>query len=528
MRSPRVEDIVGLDIGADEIKVAVVRDDQAVRIGKMPLPKGTIVAGILLEPDVLAETLKQLWHKAGLRSRHVNFSVINKQTVFRRVPVPLSNNPDDLHLLITTNSEVWFAPLSVDDLIIDFYEETTRDVGHIALELVGADKQMISIYVKTLRRAGLIPVAAQYGPLAESKVLALPRSLNSAHALVDVGAEGTAFTVVNGQDVLFSSLIDIGGNDFTEAAAGKLSLAFPAAEKLKCTYGLDQPGADELELVGLVQEALLPVADKLVSNLADKRNQFERQPGALPITGLTLIGGGARLSGLAKQISIFLGLDMQPPVARLGFDAVPEIDLYAGAISLAWQSQMSLLPATTAPNPSKKTVRPKVDRERAKRLSKQLRRKNPQANPLLLAFAFGLVICALTNLYGRQLAKKPLSDAEITSQQMGPLNYTNPTPEEMRLSTLSAVMIPPQVFRAVGAVASSKDVTGASLKVSQAANPGNTPTAPAIVFQGIAASADVIDNIESTLKENGVKAKNISYATEDANGIQFQFRIEAG
>lgn len=447
MQRNRQDDVVGLDIGAGELKVAVVRDDQAVRIGHARLPEGLVVDGLVADPEALAAELRRLWRKMGLRSRRVNFSIANRRIQFRRQSLPRSGNPDDLHLAITTGAEMWFAPMRLDQIVIDYDEQHAAEMGRLDLEICAADKAMVLSYMRVLRKARLVPMASQYGPLIESKALSFPRSLNGAHLVVNVGAEKTSFTAVNGSDVLFSRLIDFGGNDFTHAVADRLSLPFEAAEKLKRTYGLADTGeADEdLELVEVAQAALLGATDRLVQALADMRSYFEKQPEGRPAQAVTLLGGGLRLSGLKEQVLLYLGLEEEALSPRGHFDVVPDFDLYAGAVGLAWQRPMSLLPSAVGAK-DKGPLRPKVDRRRAQKLSKDLRRKQAAANPLLIWVAFGLMGFVGTFLYGNRLKE---AEPVVTTEVARDLSFAEPSPDLERVTQLLNRSAPVEVIPSV-------------------------------------------------------------------------------
>lgn len=516
----RFDDVVGLDIGASEIKVAVVRDEQVINIGRMPLPSGTIVDGVILKPGALSATLKRLWRKTSIRSRKVNFSLANNKMMFRRVSIPRSENPNDLHLAITTNAESWFMPMRVNDIVIDFFEGGPRSGRAINLELAAADKQMINSYIKVLRRAHLTPIGAQYGPLASCKALALPRSLTATHAVIDIGLEKTSFTVVNGQDVLFSRLIDIGGNDFTEAIVERTSIPIKEAQKIKHSYGLDLQGGEEIELVAVAQEALLSTADKLVSALTEMRLAFEHSDHALPIHGVTLIGGGSHLSGLAEQIHLFLGLPIRSLEAQANFDAVSDLGLYAGAISLSWQKQMSLIPAPTISG-SNSSLRPKVNRRLAKRLSKQMRRKNAQANPMLVSVAIGFMLFLFMNLYGRHLSSSSASSIQ-GANTTGILNYSNPTPNELRVGQIVGAMLPSQMFSALSSINKQYKISQSSFSLT----PGTSiNVAPSIIYSGAVGSQSEFDAVEQALSNSGMSVKSYLPPTNTSEGVKFQFGL---
>jgi type IV pilus assembly protein PilM len=458
------EDVVGLDIGAGELKVALVRDDQAIRIGHARLPEGIIIDGLLANPDALTRELKRIWRKLGLKSKQVNFGLANRHVQFRLQALPRSTNPDDLHLAITTNSETWFAPMRLDKINIDYAEQQAAEAGRTDLEICAADKTMVQSFARALRKAGLQPVACQYGPLSEARALSFQRDRVQAQVLVNIGAEKTSFAATNGIDVLFSRLIDIGGNDFTRAVAERLHMPFEGAERLKRDYGLNLPGEvdEDLPLVGLAQQALLAPTDRLVQALADMRSYYERQPSVgRPVSDLVLVGGGAHLSGLAEQISLYLGLPLQPAVAQPNFAVVPNIDIYAGAIALAWKRPMSLLSAPVAGSASKGPLKSKVDRRKADRVSRQLSRKQAAANPLLIGAAIGIVLMFAQYFYAAKLKKdRQVTPIAITQS----VSFAAPVPAAVSQAALSlSGEAPPQVLPALSKAFTDVTFTKASL-----------------------------------------------------------------
>lgn len=404
----RLDDVIGLDIGAGELKVAVVRDEQVIRIGRAPLPEGVIVDGILRDPEQLAQALKRLWRKFGLRSKRVNFSIANRRVLFRNLSLPRSGNHDDIQLALVANAEVWFAPMRLEEMVIDFSEQDAKVLTQVPLEVVAADKVEVTSYIKALRRARLVPIACQFGPLAETKVLVSPRSPHSAHLIVNVGAEKTSLIVVNGPDALFGRLIDTAGNDFTRAIAERLQCGFQEAEQLKCTFGLTGSSSDDPAALAAAQSAMLEPVDRLVQAIADTRAFFEQNSGGLVVSGLTVTGGGGRLSGLAEQIALTLHFqDVSPLTPRQSFESVPEIDVYATAVALAWKKVMSLMPPVVgvAVGDKKNPVKPRVDKKRAAVLAKQLRkRRSARANPLMIGLLVGAVLLGGEFMYGKRLS----------------------------------------------------------------------------------------------------------------------------
>jgi type IV pilus assembly protein PilM len=424
-RNGRHDDIVGLDIGAGELKVAVVRNEQVVRIGHAPLPAGVIVDGYLVNPDRLVVELRKLWKKLGLKSRRVSFSVAHRRVIYRAQALPRTTNPDNLQLAIVTNAEVWFAPMHLDEMVIDYIE---RPAGQkMELELCAAEKELVASYVKALRRARLVTVSCQFGPLAEAKTLVLPRSAQTAQLVVNVGAEKTTIAVTNGTDVLFVRLIEIGGNDFTRAIQKKLDCSFADAEYLKRAFGLTGTDPHDPDLVAAAQEAMLEPLDRLVQALADSRAFFVGQlEGPVP-AGVTVLGGGARLTGLRQQISLYLQFpEISEIEPRDAFANVPDFDMYAGAVALAWQQPMSLLPQVVGAAGDKGPVRSKVDRRKAARIAKRLRKSETKAvNPLFIAVGIGALLLVGQWYYGGKMKTKNALAVEAVVAPVDP-TYSDP------------------------------------------------------------------------------------------------------
>jgi type IV pilus assembly protein PilM len=443
----RHDDIIGLDIGAAALKVAVVRDEQVLRVGRMPLKRGTIVDGVPTDPDALAAQLRRLWRRLGLRSRRVNFSIANRtRSGYRYVVLPRSQDEKNLHLAITANAETWFAPLKLSEVIIDFAEQSSDSPLQMPLEIVCAEKDLVSEYLKALRRAKLVPMACGYGPLACSKALVAPRDRDGAFLHVDIGAEKTAINVVNGAEVLHSQIVELAGNEITEAIGDELGLDFDEAEELKVGYGLTGVSIRSSEQVTAAQKVMLDYADRLGQAIADARLLYERSQGGRPLKGVIFSGGGARLAGLSEQIALTLGFSEALPLQpRPSFRAVRDFDLFATAISLAWRKPVSLMPriVTLGAGASDSPIQPKLDRRAAEKAARELRKEYKKSNPLLAGALIGFLALGGMFYWGQQLRQAAPELPPVLDQGA---RYAN-SEEATRLAALIPTIPPPESVR---------------------------------------------------------------------------------
>ena len=82
---------IGLDIGSMSIRaVETARGKEGpviANFGEVPLPEGTVQAGVIHDEKVVTAALRQLWAVAKFRGRDVVLGVTNPQTVVREMSV---------------------------------------------------------------------------------------------------------------------------------------------------------------------------------------------------------------------------------------------------------------------------------------------------------------------------------------------------------------------------------------------------------------------------------------------------------
>ncbi len=145
-------------------------------------------------------------------------------------------------------------------------------------------------------------------------------------AVVDIGAGSSEMIVYHQGTVRHTAVVPVGGDHFTNDIAVGLRTPIPEAEKMKRVWGERDPSrpADtvlEVSSVGerptrtvsyvMLSEIIEPRAVELLELVQAElvRSGFEKQLGA----GVVLVGGGAKLGGLAPLAEQILGVP-----ARLG------------------------------------------------------------------------------------------------------------------------------------------------------------------------------------------------------------------
>jgi len=291
------------------------------RFGQVALPHGAVRDGEVIDVDVVAGAIKQLWAQAKFSTKRVVVGVANQKVVVRQVDLPwLPLNELRKSLSFQVQD---FIPMPVEQAILDFHplEEFTNDSGGRMLRvlLVAAARDMVGSAVDAVTRAGLEPSMVDLNSFAVLRSLISDTGLGSveAEALVDLGASVTNIVVHQGGVPRFVRILLMGGSDITDAVAERLGVPVDQAESLKQTAGLSAvPGAGDNHPAS---RAIEQTGSALVQEISSSLDYYLSQAGAARIGRVVLSGGGSRLTGLAQRLSAAtrLPVDVARPMGRL-------------------------------------------------------------------------------------------------------------------------------------------------------------------------------------------------------------------
>ena len=372
---------IGVDVGSTAVRVAEVAAGDIpviVRAAQVPLPPGVVEAGEVRQPEAVAEALRELWSKSGVKSKQVRLGVGNQRVVVREVVLPWLPEKE---LRDTLGFQVQeFIPMASDEAVLDFDFLGEMDQGGrrmMRILLVAAHKPMVNALVEAALAARLDPQGIDLSPFAVIRAVGtgdLGLDLNSSgdEAIVDIGAQVTSICVHDRGVTRFVRMLPSGGRDITLALASRLGVDDEMAERLK--RGERFPGiADASTAVESPSEQapavqLPPLADALptstlptdtppveaprgvpgvpsdpagVRDLAltragsfvdEVRSSLEFYTAQLPnaqIGRVLVVGGGSRLDGLLELMQERLPVPVDR--GRLFERAKSEIELSAEA-----------------------------------------------------------------------------------------------------------------------------------------------------------------------------------------------------
>ena len=202
------DQLVGLDIGSSQIKVAVLKDTgkgyMLQKLGVTAVPAGVIEEGRIMDPDAVAEIIRKLFRTHGIKHKNVAISTGGYSVVIKTIVVPTTSEKE-LVTSIRTEAEQ-YIPYDIDDVNLDFQilgsSEFSDDQMNVLL--VAVKKDLVAEYIDLINQAGLNPCIIDvdsfalqnlyetiYKPVEEELVL-----------LVDVGASKTSLNILKGEHSL--------------------------------------------------------------------------------------------------------------------------------------------------------------------------------------------------------------------------------------------------------------------------------------------------------------------------------------
>lgn len=333
---------VGLDIGTDHVRAAQIKPTGAgftlAGYGSVNMPFGAVVEGEIVDPESVGSAIKELWRKAGIRSKEVAIGVSNQKVVVRLIDLPFMEK-DELAGAIQYQAQD-YIPIPVEEAILS-YERigdymTPADEHMMEVLLVAAQRDMIGSAVHAVESAGLklaqidVTAFALVRSMLGSVSSVLPDELDdqgAATGLIHITSGLTNIAVVERGVPRFTRVSALGGNQFTQAIANVLNLTFDEAEDLKIRVGLPsldgaptQAAGVDPELARVAQEALEREANKFIAEVRRSLDYYLTQATQVrTIKRILLAGSGAQLRNLANYLE--KGLQTQvtlgDPLARV-------------------------------------------------------------------------------------------------------------------------------------------------------------------------------------------------------------------
>src|SRR5690349_23802872 len=151
----------GLDIGSGFVKLVVIDhskpEPEIVQVATSPLVPDAIVEGEVMDPALVAETVRTIVENAGLKKKEVIAAVGGHDVIVKKIPMDrMSEN--DAREVIRWEAEQ-HVPFDMENVQLDFQIlDPVGDSPQMSVLLVAAKRELIENRMNLLSDAGLDPV----------------------------------------------------------------------------------------------------------------------------------------------------------------------------------------------------------------------------------------------------------------------------------------------------------------------------------------------------------------------------------
>jgi len=307
---------IGLDIS--EFKVRFIqfhtRGSKKIKVnsfGEVTTPPGLISAGIVKNENKVAILIKKLISKpkfGKVDTRYVNTSLPEKRTFLKTFEIP--NVPDnELKGAVSWGIEQ-NIPVAIDNMYFDWQiidSSSNNKKKKIKVLAVAAPRNIADSYTRIIKKANLIPICLENESIPIARCLIDQKQKTKSSLLItDIGKSRTSLIIYSDNNVQFTSSIEIGGYEMTEAVAKIMKLNIEDAEKAKIIYGLDKKKAR-----GTIRKVLEPIINRLASRIKENIDYFNNYVSAeSKINTILLTGSVSQTLGLTKFLQENLKLNV--------------------------------------------------------------------------------------------------------------------------------------------------------------------------------------------------------------------------
>jgi len=209
------------------------------------IPRGIVQAGQIINPQKLAESIKELLASAqprAIKAKNVILSIPETKAFIRTIKIPKMTAAEAREAVKwETEANI---PISADKVYLDWQVIESRDNEEEIL-VVAVPKNIADAYFQAAVLAGLAPLAVEVDIMATIRSLAGPEKEAQPVLIADIGAENTSLAICRNQIPYFTSSIPLSGNTFTEILQKEAGVSWEKAEEIKFKLGPGKEGKSD-------------------------------------------------------------------------------------------------------------------------------------------------------------------------------------------------------------------------------------------------------------------------------------------
>jgi len=297
---------VGLDIGSGFIKLVEVDHSgdqpEVVRMAMRPLVPDAIVEGEIMDPGLVADTIRALVAEVGIRGDSVITAVGGHDVIIKKIVMDRMKQSDAREVIRWEAEQ--HVPFDIRSVELDFQIlDPDADGLQMQVLLVAVKRELVENKVSLLMDAGLTPGIIDVDAFALHNAFEYnyPEGLRGVVALVNIGHDMTNVNILQDGVPILTRDIPYGSRKIREDLQRERGLGADQAE------GAIQGHVHVEDLAGFIQGS----ADEIAVGIERAAAFLMTQEGSAGLGRIYLSGGGARIPRIPEALASRMGVETQ-------------------------------------------------------------------------------------------------------------------------------------------------------------------------------------------------------------------------
>jgi type IV pilus assembly protein PilM len=306
---------VGLDIGSGVIKVAVIdhggSEPELSTVALAPVLPDAIVEGEIMDPGVVADSIRSLLSTAGVKEKRVVVAVGGRDVIIKKIQVDRMKESEAFDVVRWEAQQ--HVPFDIEGVELDFQIlDPDADGVQMDVLLVAAKRELVANRLAILSEAGLESRIVDVDAFALHNAFEVnyPDAMQGVTALVNIGNEVTNVNLLQDGVPLLTRDLSLGTKKIREDLQRDSGVSAEDADKM--LQGIQQSS----DLDPHVQTRGEEIAVGLERASAFLQTA-SRDAGS--VQKVYCSGGGARIPGLTQNLADRLRVPVEAanPMQRL-------------------------------------------------------------------------------------------------------------------------------------------------------------------------------------------------------------------
>jgi type IV pilus assembly protein PilM len=306
---------VGLDIGSGFVKLIEVDRSggrpEVVRLAMRPLLPDAIGEGEVMDPALVADTVRDLVAESGIKGKEVVTAVGGHDVIIKKIEMDRMKASDAKEVIRWEAEQ--HVPFDIRSVELDFQIlDPDADGLQMQVLLVAAKRELVENKVSLLIDAGLQPSIIDVDAFALHNAFEHnhPDAMKGIVALLNLGHETTNVNILEDGVPILTRDIPFGSRRIREDLQRERGLTAEQAEEVV-------QGRSPLPELGRFVEAS---AEEVAVGVERAAAFLMTQHAGVGLGRIFLSGGGARIRGMAEALASRMGVETRlvNPFERVG------------------------------------------------------------------------------------------------------------------------------------------------------------------------------------------------------------------